>query len=79
MRYSARCRNDFEKWFKNKIDGCKFYEGMGNAYWPNKLLGAGCAAWVVRSVLALSDEFHVRLGIPAPYEGIRETLLSLPA
>jgi hypothetical protein len=34
-----------------------------NAYYPDKLLGHGCAAWAVHSALAFAGAFSERLGI----------------
>lgn len=45
--------------------------GAGNPYYPDKLLGAGCAEWAVRSALAFTDEFFEKLGITPTYEHVR--------
>jgi len=39
-----------------------------------KVLGHGCAQWSVRSSLAFADDFFTRMGLPAPYEHVRDTL-----
>lgn len=45
--------------------------GPGNPYYPDKMLGAGCAAWAVRSAVAFTDEFFAKLGMPPMYESVR--------
>jgi hypothetical protein len=40
-------------------------------FFPDKCLGHGCAEWAVVNSLILTDEFFRRLGLPAPYEGVR--------
>jgi len=42
--------------------------GMGNPWFPDKCLGAGCAQWSWKTSLALADEWTTRLGIPRPYQ-----------
>jgi len=39
----------------------------GNAYFPDKCLGAGCAAWSRTVAIAYADEFYSRLDHPPPY------------
>lgn len=46
-------------------------------FFPNKCLSYGCARWAVESSLAYSDEFYAKLGVPAPYEHIRQHLRTL--
>ncbi|MDD1704084.1 MAG: hypothetical protein LUP97_02465 [Methanoregula sp.] len=43
-------------------------------FFPDKCLGHGCAEWAVLNSLIFTDAFFRRLGLPAPYEGIREDL-----
>jgi hypothetical protein len=45
-------------------------------YFPDRCLGHGCAAWAAGSSIAFTDAFFLRLGLPAPYEGIRKELLT---
>lgn len=40
-------------------------------FFPDKCLGHGCAEWAVINSLIFTDEFFRRLGLPAPYEGVR--------
>jgi hypothetical protein len=40
----------------------------GNPYFPDKCLGAGCAAWAFRSAKMYSDEFYNRIGVTPNYQ-----------
>jgi hypothetical protein len=40
----------------------------GNPYFPDKCLGAGCAAWAFRSAKAYSDEFYERIRVTPNYQ-----------
>lgn len=59
----------------------KFPDNMlmaaGNPYYPDKLLGAGCAEWAVRSAVAFTDEFFATLGMTPTYEHVRADYLGL--
>lgn len=43
-------------------------------FFPDKCLGHGCAEWAVFNCIIFIDEFFRRLGLPVPYEGIRDEL-----
>jgi hypothetical protein len=43
-------------------------------FFPDKCLGHGCAEWAIMNSIIFTDEFFRRLGLPVPYEGIREEL-----
>ncbi len=43
------------------------FAAEGNPYYPDKCIGYGCAAWVLRSSVALADEFFARLGTSPAY------------
>ena len=45
-------------------------------FFPDKCLAHGCAEWAVLNCIIFVDEFYRRLGLPVPYEGIREELLT---
>lgn len=45
-------------------------------FFPDRCLGHGCAEWAVINSLIVTDEFFSRLGIAAPYDGIRKELLT---
>lgn len=41
-----------------------------------KFLGHGCAQWAVQSSLALADDFFLRMGLKAPYDHVRDALVT---
>jgi len=43
-------------------------------FFPDKCLGHGCAEWAVLNSVIFTDEFFRRLGLPVPYEGVRDEL-----
>lgn len=43
-------------------------------FFPDRCLGHGCAEWAILNCIIFVDEFYRRLGMPVPYEGIREEL-----
>ena len=43
-------------------------------FFPDKCLGHGCAEWALVNSVIFTDEFFRRLGLPVPYEGIRDEL-----
>jgi hypothetical protein len=43
-------------------------------FFPDKCLGHGCAEWAVVNSVIFADAFFFRLGLPVPYEGIRDEL-----
>jgi hypothetical protein len=45
-------------------------------FFPDQCLGHGCAEWAVVNSLIFADAFFRKLGLPAPYEGVREELLT---
>ena len=45
--------------------------GAANPFFPDRLLGHGCAAWAVASALAFADHFWLSLGVTPPYESYR--------
>lgn len=65
----------FEKRFKGKF-ALNPLTGAGNAFYPDKLLGSGCAMWAVNTSVAFADEFFSLLGVNATYEHVREAYLN---
>jgi hypothetical protein len=43
-------------------------------FFPDKCLGHGCAEWALINSVIFTDEFFRRLGLPVPYEGVRDDL-----
>jgi hypothetical protein len=65
----------FEYMLKNK-----FMENplahKNRPYFPDKCLGHGCAEWAVVNSLEFTDEFFLKLELPAPYDGVKKELLT---
>lgn len=49
--------------------------GQGNPFFPDKVLGAGGAAWAVKSAVNFTDEFFSKMGSEATYEHVRVEFL----
>lgn len=45
-------------------------------FFPDKLLGHGCAEWAVLNSLEFTDEFFGKLELPAPYDGMKNELVT---
>lgn len=45
--------------------------GAGNPFYPDRLLGAGCAAWSVTSALEFADHFWRSVAVTPPYQAYR--------
>jgi len=63
----------FEKIFRRKFAVNPFSAG-NQPFFPDQCLGHGCAEWAVVNSIIFTDAFFRRLGLPAPYEGIRDEL-----
>ena len=48
--------------------------GKNLPFFPDRCLGHGCAEWAVTTSISFTDRFFRDLGLPAPYEGIRDDL-----
>jgi hypothetical protein len=55
-----------ERQLRGKFPPNGLMAGMGNPWFPDKCLGAGCAEWAWKSGRALADEWTERLGLPRP-------------
>ncbi len=53
---------------KSKFPKNALMHGAGNAFFPDKCLGAGCALWAATSVRAFADHFHALLGTKPHYQ-----------
>lgn len=62
--------HDFEKKLRGKFELNRL-TSVGNPFYPDKVLGAGCAAWAVASAVAFADAFFEKLRIPSMYEHSR--------
>ena len=43
-------------------------------FFPDQCLGHGCAEWAIVNSIIFTDAFFRKLGLPAPYDGIRDEL-----
>lgn len=50
--------------------------GKNRPFFPDKCFGHGCAAWAVANSLSFTDQFFEKLGLPAPYEGVKSELVT---
>ena len=69
-------RNDahkFESALKSRFAQNRI-TGARNPYYPDKLLGHGCAEWAVNNSIRFVDEFCRRLGIDSRFDHVREKL-----
>jgi hypothetical protein len=48
---------------KGKITPARENQQTLSDWYPNKVLGAGCAAWACESVIAFAREWHTRMGL----------------
>lgn len=64
----AEKTSSFEKALKGKF-AVNPLAGAGNPYYPDKLLGHGCAAWAVGCTISFINNFVLRTGAVAPYDG----------
>ncbi|MGY4665127.1 hypothetical protein ACVWZ9_005921 [Pseudomonas chlororaphis] len=60
----------FEKKLRGKFE-LNSLTGAGNTFYPDKVLGSGCARWAVKSAVSLADIFYSRLSIKPMYDPIR--------
>lgn len=64
-------QHKFEQKFKGKFM-LNPLTGEGNAFYPEKLLGCGCATWAIKTALAFTDVFFDALKIKPTYNHVRE-------
>lgn len=69
-------RQEIEKQLKGKFSENIFYKFTGNPYYPQKLLGYGCAKWAFNSVVLFCDEFYSKMGVKPYYEHIRDEIIN---
>jgi len=63
----------FEKLLKKKF-AINPFSAKNQMFFPDQCLGHGCAEWAVVNSVIFTDAFFRRLGLPAPYDGIRDEL-----
>lgn len=54
-----------------KFRDCDLMAGSGNAWFPDRAMGAGCAKWAVASARAFADDFAERLGAEPNYRVVQ--------
>jgi len=59
-----------EKRLKGKFAIDPTLKDMGNPFFPDKCLSAGCAAWATKTTRAFTDEFCRRLSITPNYQAV---------
>jgi hypothetical protein len=64
----------FEKQLSKRFAASALFASSGNAFFPDKCLGHGCAEWSVKTALAFADDFFGRIGLSRPLEGYRDRL-----
>lgn len=62
----------FEKKLRGRFELNRL-TGLGNPFYPDKVLGAGCARWATASAVAFADTFFEKLGLPCMYDHVRST------
>jgi hypothetical protein len=62
--------HQFRKALAGKFPPDRLIDTPGNPFFPDKCLGAGCAAWAVQSSKALADAFFARLGIQPNHQRV---------
>ncbi|WP_323155415.1 hypothetical protein [Pseudomonas alvandae] len=60
----------FEKKLRGRFEPNRL-TGPGNPFYPDKVLGAGCARWAIASAVAFADSFFEKLGIPSMHGNVR--------
>ncbi|MEW5881397.1 MAG: hypothetical protein AB1761_13250 [Pseudomonadota bacterium] len=50
--------------------------GTANPFYPDRLLGHGCAAWSVASALEFADYFWKSIGVAPPYQAYRHLFIT---
>jgi hypothetical protein len=87
----VRLRNElvhYKSRWGAEMESCKLYralEAMGHLappfvsettnFFPHRCLNADCAAWALRSAVALLEAFYEALGVPSRFESYRERLV----
>jgi len=72
-RNEGTTSDKFEKILRKKFAANPF-SGENLPFFPDRCLGHGCAEWAVVNSIIFTDAFFRKLGLPAPYDGIRDEL-----
>lgn len=63
----------FTKALRGRFADNALMSGSGNAWWPDRALGAGCATWAFHSAKAIADAISDKMGIQPNYRRHAET------
>lgn len=72
---TAPTAEKFEKLLRKKF-AVNPFAPQNLPFFPDKCLGHGCAEWAIVNSVIFADEFFRRLGLPTPYDGIRDELVT---
>jgi hypothetical protein len=64
-----------ERLLRNKFAGNPLAQ-KSHPFFPDTCFGHGCAEWAVGNSLAFTDEFFKKLELPAPYDGVKNELVT---
>jgi hypothetical protein len=62
-----------ERRLRGRFVDNRLFAGDGGPWWPNHCLGAGCARWVIESVVTVTDRVTAAVGVKANYTVHRAT------
>lgn len=66
--------HDVAKRLVGKFRNCDLMSNCGNAWFPDRAMGAGCAEWAVQSARAFADDFVKILGVQPNYRVVRHPI-----
>lgn len=58
----------FVKRLRDRLAGRENRQPIGEPWFPNKVLGAGCADWACSSVIGFAREWHGRMGLTFDFD-----------
>jgi hypothetical protein len=64
----------FERKLRQKKVAPNPLMSSGNAFFPDRCLGHGCAKWAVTSSIKFSNQFFTHLGMPPTFDHVRPQL-----
>jgi len=70
----AKDAHRLEKIMKSRISICNKLTGGPNPFYPDKLLGYGCAKWAVETSVNFINNFCNDIGVLPPYQNIELSL-----
>ena len=67
---AANSPEPFAQQLSGKFPENRLMAGSGNPFFPDKCLGAGCAAWGLESAMGFADAFYDRLEVKPNYQRV---------